>query len=115
MSGDSQYEHEFLPPNTGWQHRGNGGVYAPIDASTNRPMPWVALACLCGGLGFGGLIILCILAPWRAQSELSEARMRAEFSDRFAKVEKNAADAATVSEIWRNRVNKLEAEANANR
>lgn len=86
-----------------------------VGKRTNDALPWCVLAALFGGLGFGGLVVLCLLVPWRAQGELSEAKMRAEFAQAIAKAQEQAAAAAVVSDVWRNRVNKLEAEANANR
>ena len=85
------------------------------DNSTNKPMPWVALASLFGGLGFGGVMVLCVLKPWETADRAAQAELRAEFAQDIAAVRVEAHNAASISEIWRNRVNKLEAEANANR
>lgn len=41
--------------------------------------------------------------------------VRSQIEAGVAKAEADAANAAAVSEVWRNRVNKLEAEVNANR
>jgi hypothetical protein len=86
-----------------------------VDNSNNKALPWAVLAALFGGLGFGGVVVLCLLRPWETSDRASQAELRAEFAQRLAAVEKDAGDAASISEIWRNRVNKLEAEANANR
>lgn len=110
---ESQVRNEFGMPFAGWVHRGNGGVYAPVNTSVNSALNWAAA--LFGGGAIVGVLVICLLRPWQSDDRAAQAELRAEFAQRFAAVEKDAGDAAAVSEIWRNRVNKLEAEANANR
>lgn len=111
MSADSQYEHEFLPPNVGWQHRGNGGVYAPIDASSNRALPWISA--VLAGFAAGGVLVLCLLKPWESTSAQAKAELRAELAQEIADARAESKQAGTDAAIWKNRVMKLEAEANA--
>lgn len=117
----------IIPPCSGPITRPRATVSAPITGDVNQntdnsvgkkvngPMPWVALACLFGGLGFGGMVVLCLLKPWEASDRAAQAELRAEFAQELATVRVEAHNAASISEVWRNRVNKLEAEANANR
>lgn len=57
-------------------------------------------------LSVGLWIATMVFAP-----QIVDAKIKAG----VAKAEADAANAAAISEIWRNRVNKLEAELNANR
>ena len=63
-----------------------GNIDQSTDNSTNKPLPWVALACLFGGLGFGGLIIMALLMPQYVRSEVraSNAELRADMAQQFA-------------------------------
>jgi hypothetical protein len=96
MSADSQYEHEFLPPNTGWQHRGNGGVYAPIDASSNKALPWIVFSWFLSGGAIIGLLIWSILAPSlidsRVEGRVAKAEAMAELARKEASVAKDIVD-----------------------
>jgi hypothetical protein len=85
------------------------------DHSNNKALPWAVLAALFGGLGFGGLVVLCLLKPWETSDRAVQAELRAEFGQDIADIRAEARNASGISEVWRNRVNKLEAEANANR
>lgn len=99
----------------------NSHVDQRTDNSTNKPMPWVALGCTLGGIGFAmgisAMLVVFIGAPAYidARVKQAEAEMESRFAQRLASVEANSHNAASISEIWRNRVNKLEAELNANR
>lgn len=52
---------------------------------------------------------------WVATMVFAPQIVRSQIDAGVAKAEADAANAAAVSEVWRNRVNKLEAELNANR
>jgi len=103
---DSQVRNEFGMPAAGWQHRGNGGVYAPIDASSNKALPWFSATI--AGLGFGGLIILCMLQPWRTEDRASQAELRAEFAQSLAKQQSaidRAKEDAAIAKDWTDQKN----------
>ncbi len=68
---DCQWRNEFGQPLAGWQHRGNGGVYAPIDASQNKLLPWIAFAMLIAGIA----IAMSISAKLDAARSERETRM----------------------------------------
>lgn len=78
---DSQVRNEFGMPLAGWVHRGNGGVYAPVSASVNSALNWAAA--LFGGLGFGGLIVLCLIRPWETSDRAIRAEIRSDFAQQI--------------------------------
>ncbi|MGL4296797.1 MAG: hypothetical protein ACRCTG_13880, partial [Aestuariivirga sp.] len=80
---------------------------------TNDALPWAWTAALFGGLGFGGLIVLCLLRPWETSDRAAQAELRAEFAERFSDVSAEAKQAGDDAAIWKNRVMKLEAQINA--
>lgn len=65
----------------------------PVDQSTdnsvgkNDALPWAWTAALFGGLGFGGVIVLCLLKPWETSDRAAQAELRAEFAQRIARTE----------------------------
>lgn len=101
MSADSQYEHEFMPPNAGWQHRGNGGVYAPIDASKNKALPWIAFSWFLSGGAVLGLIIGSIVAPSLIDSRVEARVARAEALSELARKEASTAKDIVDLEVQR--------------
>jgi len=96
MSEDSQYEHEFMSPQNGWQHRGNGGVYAPIDASSNKSLPWIVFSWFLSGGSIIGLILLAIILPSYVDSKIegrvAKAEAIAELARRDASISKDMVD-----------------------
>lgn len=98
-------------------------IHAPItgdinqntttDNSVNKALPWVAIACLLAGMSLG--VSLMSQPITDAKIEKAKAELRAEYAEEIAIIRVEAHNAASVSEVWRNRVNKLEAESNARR
>ncbi|HYE70609.1 MAG TPA: hypothetical protein VD932_03700 [Aquabacterium sp.] len=88
-----------------------------VGKRVNEALPWAVMAALFGGLAFGGLIIMAIMMPqqMRAETRAAQTEIRAEFAQEIARIDAKADSASAVSDVWRNRVNRLEAEANANR
>lgn len=107
----------FGLPATGWQHRGNGGVYAPIDASNNKALPWTVLAALFGGLGFGGVIVLALMSRGQIEAEgrAVRAEVRAEFAQQLAALRSDMDVAKYEASIAKNTVQKLEARQDVRR
>lgn len=60
----------------------------PTDNSVgkriNDALNW--FAALFGGLAFGGLIILCMVKPWEAESRAARAEVRQQFAEDLARV-----------------------------
>ncbi len=92
---------------------------ADIDQSHhyNDLVPWFVLIALVAGAALALTIEDRMGRPQELDWAMRTARaeMRAETAQAVAKAQEQAEKAAAVSEIWRNRVNKLEAEVNANR
>lgn len=86
-----------------------------VDNSNNKALPWAVLAALFGGLGFGGLVVLCMLKPWETADRAAHAELRAEFAQDIADAKAQAHDAATDAKLWKNKVNTLEARLNERR
>lgn len=112
LRGDGGY-----PPLHGWIYRGTGGVNAPVDNSTNKAMPWVALACSFGFLGFGAAFATALMARGQIEAEgrAVKAEMRAEFAQQLADLKAEARAAGTDAAIARNTAQKLEARLNERR
>lgn len=70
-----------------------GDINQNTDNSTNKPLPWVALGCFAGGMGFVAgivaLLVVFVAGPAYIASEVRAARaeMRGEFADRNSKVQ----------------------------
>jgi len=65
---ESQIRNEFGMPSTGWVHHGTGGVYAPVDNSQNKLLPWIAVAMLIAGIAVA-LAVGAMLNASRAERE----------------------------------------------
>lgn len=91
------------------------------DNSNNKPLPWVALGCALGGMGFAASLILAVLGPQyvRSESRSAQAELRAEFAQQIADARAEAKMAGTDAAIWKNRVvgleKTLEAQSNVRR
>lgn len=84
-----------------------GGSSSESSAKIEGVGLFIAMAALAmSTLSVGLWVATMVFAP-----QIVESKIKAG----VAKAEADAANAAAVSEVWRNRVNKLEAEANANR
>lgn len=115
----------IVPPCSGPSTRPRATLRAPITGDVNQntdnsvgkneALPWAVLAALFGGLGFGGVVVLCLLKPWESSDRVVKAELLAELAQEIATIRVEARNAGSISEVWRNRVNKLEAESNANR
>lgn len=85
--------------------------------TVNQALPWFVLVASIAAAA----LALAIDARADRTKEISDAvlvakaEMRAEFADRLAQVSAEARQAGDDAAIWKNRVNKLEAEINANR
>lgn len=90
-----------------------------VDQSqrNNELLPWFVILALVAG---AALALTIEDRMGRAQEldwamRTAKAEMRAETAQAVAKAQEQAESAAAVSDVWRNRVNKLEAELNADR
>ncbi len=90
-------------------------INQPTDNSNNKALPWAVLAALFGGMGFGGVLVLCVLAPWDAADRSLKAEVRAEYAQAVADAQAEARAAGTDAAIWKNRVVTLEAKINGQR
>lgn len=88
-------------------------VHSNVDASTNKALPWVALSCILAGLALG--VSLMMRPIVEALNAKTKAELRQEFAQDLADVRAEARQAGDDAAIWKNRVMKLEAEANAQR
>lgn len=105
---DNQFWHEFQRPAAGWENKGNGGVYAPIDASTNKALPWAVLAAMFGGMGFAGVLVLSMLKPWETADRAARAELRAEFAELLAEQQSaidRAKQDAAIAKDWTDQKN----------
>jgi hypothetical protein len=92
MSGESEYDCQ-QQPRAWWQHNGNGGVYAPVDASQNKALPWIVFSWFLSGGALIGLVILSIVAPSLIDSRVEARVARAEALAELARKEaSNAMD-----------------------
>lgn len=86
---------------------GDGAVNSESSAKIEGVGLFIAVSALAvSTLSTGLWIATMVFAP-----QIVESRIQAG----VAKAEADAANAAAVSEVWRNRVNKLEAELNASK
>lgn len=117
MSMEARNRHGFPVLHSG----NNSPLNAKITDNSNRPMPWVALGCFAGGMGFvAGIIALLLLfvggpALIQAEGRALKAELRAEFAQDIADAKAQANDAGTDAKLWKNKVNTLEARFNERR
>lgn len=83
----------------------------------NLQLPWFVLLALVSGAALALVIEDKMGRPQELEWAMrtAKAEMRAETAQAVARAQEQATAAAVVSDTWRNRVNKLEAEANARR
>lgn len=111
-----------------WQRTGNSltnisgneeQVTSEVDQSHhyNDLVPWFVILALVAGAALALVLDDKYDRPRELQLMLDKQRaeIRAEYSDAVAKAQAQADQAGTVAQLWKNRVDKLEAEVNANR
>ncbi len=77
----------------------------------NPALPWLT-SVMAGGALFG-MVVICLLQPWRTEARAAKAELRAEFAQLIADAQAEAKQAGDDAAIWKNRVMKLEAQSNA--
>ncbi len=99
------------------------GNHQPVEASVrqyygvNLQLPWFVVL----GIVAGASLALTIEDRMGRQQELewamrtAKAEMRAETAQAVATAQESAHRATTIEQLWKNRVDKIEAEINANR
>jgi hypothetical protein len=86
----------------------SGASVLMIDSS--RLLPLVMMACFLAGAGLLSAVMVAWLLPPRIAAE-----MRAEFAQDIADARAEARAAGTDATLWKNRVMRLEAQADADR
>lgn len=88
----------------------NTSIDQRTDLSVNKSMPWVALACSFGFLGFGTAIAVALMTRGQIEAEgrAVKAEIRAEFSQSIADVKAEARMAGTDAAIAKNTVQRLD-------
>lgn len=84
---DCQYRNEF-----GLHAGGSSAIHAPIDNSTNKPLPWIVVACIIGSMALMGVILMPMIIDAKVRAGSAKCEAVADLARTDAAVAKDTVD-----------------------